>query len=164
MHTWGDDWPYRDDLNSAVHELSDFAGKWGRLGIHTKEKWRCLRASTWWTHDLHGLIWPGYVYAQWGRYLPESIAKRAWWLDVYVWPRVFRWTPLNRYQRLIYSMAYRRILRKYPHIETEILHDCEYPELVDYRAEGVVGSIWRQSHGPEDADIPYIDRPKEEWE
>jgi hypothetical protein len=141
-HFWGDDWPHWGDLNSAVHELSDFARRWGRLGIHTKEKWGCLRASTYWAHDLHSIIWPGYVYAQWQYHLPESIAKRVWWLDVYVWPRILRFTPLGWYQRKIYGLAYRRICKKYPHIIDEILQDAEYPELIGWEAEGVHGSYW----------------------
>lgn len=171
MHMWGDETFDWDSLGKAGNELSAFARRWGRFGLYTKEKWGCLRASTYfWDGSLHGMIWPGHMFCRWRWiHLSDKWASRMWHLDIYFWPKVtkacgLRWLA-RKYQTYIYGLAYRRILKKYPHIETEILHDCEYPEYVDYRAEGVVGSIWRRHRLPDDTsepDIPRIDKYEED--
>jgi len=146
-HVWGEtdfDW---DSLHKACGELHDNAHRYGRLGIATKEKWGCLRASTWfWDGSLHSLIWPGYVYTQWSRHFPKSIADCLWSADVYFWPKLTRYSGVlwlaRKWQRLVYGWAYRRVVAKYPHIADEILHDAEYPELISWEAQGVHGAYW----------------------
>jgi len=43
MHTWGDDWPYWDELNQVVHRCCELVIDAGLSGLQIKEKYGTLR-------------------------------------------------------------------------------------------------------------------------
>lgn len=89
------------------------------------------RVSAWFWHgDLHGLLYPGHVacrYKGWHR-------KPLWWCDVYVFPRIARWTGVlwlaQRWQMKVYGWAYEGAVRRWPHLRDEILQDADHPDLI----------------------------------
>lgn len=124
MHYWGDedfDWAA---LNKA-EKIIRFWAKIGRIGMHTKEKYGTLRASTYfWDGSLHSLIYPGYVYSQFPDWL--------WKLDF----KLRRFIPsvlikgVQYLQIPFYTLGYYRAMKKFPHIKTEICVDADCPDLI----------------------------------
>jgi len=128
MHDWGDDWLYWDDLDEAARFISDYCSRWGRFGGQAKEKFGTLRFYALFHHNLHDLIWPGYVFTQW---TPALAPLR--WLDDYVY-RLGVCNPLRslviRWQTFVYARAYRLALKRWPHLRREILCCADYPEYL----------------------------------
>src|SRR3990167_9164376 len=125
MHDWSEkdfDWKA---LNDAGHDLQTFCLRYGRIGMHVKEKWGTLRAYTSFAGYpiLHSLIYPGYVYNQFPNWL--------WHLDFKLSPVLEKLLgPIHKYQSFIYRKGYEKILKKYPHIRKEITCCMDYPELL----------------------------------
>lgn len=127
MHYWGDDWDGWDDLSRVCDEMWTFTRRWGRLGGDIKEKYGTLRFYAKFHHMVHDLIWPGYVYCQWPKWLHFLWSWDCWYYDKYC--SRLRYC-IVKYQYWIYRLAYRRALRRYPQIRKEILCAADYPELL----------------------------------
>ena len=128
MHTWGDDFKYFGEVGDAAFEIGQFCKRYGRISVtQTKEKYGTARVYCHfgWT-SLHGLVYPGYVYSQFPKWL--------WTADVYyIGPLLRKW-PLGvimvKYQLFIYRLAYKRALKKYPMIREEILVGADFDEYL----------------------------------
>lgn len=126
MHSWGDkdfDWKALDD---AGRDLEKFCRRYGRLGLHVKEKYGTLRAYTHFCSYpiLHSLVYPGYVFNQFPKWL--------WNLDCSYLSPCLEWAlpHIQKYQSFIYRKGYEKIVKKYPHIKKEIICCADYPELL----------------------------------
>lgn len=128
-HFWGDkdfDW---EGLNKAGAELDRFCRRWGRIGLHWKEKYGCLRAYTNCAfvseyNFLHSLVYPGHAYLR---------SKIISWLDQTLAIKGLAWLLcpiLIKYQFWIYKKGYQKIIKKYPHLKQEITEDMDYPEVL----------------------------------
>lgn len=127
MHYWGDkgvDWKGIDD---AAEFLGDYCARWGRFRGQTKEKYGTVRFYTTMGYlSLHSLIFPGYVYSQFPKWLRT--------LDIYVISPVLRFLfgrIWGKWQVFIYRRAYVLALKKWPHLRKEILRDMDHVDLLD---------------------------------
>ena len=131
MHTYG---RWDDDLfnqvNDAAYEIGTFCAKWGRINVRqTKEKFGTVRVYCSLGVDcFYGLLFPRHCWV------------KPWWpyrLDL----NISRWMmpPINRlvfpWQKLIYRLAYKRALRKYPHLRDEIMCCADFYDLL-YGVDG----------------------------
>lgn len=141
MHTWGDDWPYWEDLNRAIHFIWWVCTKIGRIGVHSKEKYGTHRMTTYfWNGSFHSLIYPGYCYSQFPQWL--------WTFDIYYITKFMQWLRFPiwivfQYQRCVFALAFYIAMKKHPHIADEIASDVDY-------YQGIIGGkkihdkYWRQ--------------------
>lgn len=135
MHSWDDkdvDWK---GINAAADYIGEFCRKWGRLGGQSKEKYGTVRFYVnFRTISLHSIFLPGYYHYAW---FPKWLIK----LDLYYISPILN-TLFGRivfeYQHRIYNLAYTRALKKWPHLQGEILTDVHYPEYLPkhHRVEG----------------------------
>lgn len=129
MHRWGDK-DFTDemfnDVENAAREIGEFCRKWGRINVRqTKEKYGTARVycSFGWT-QLFSITHPGYVYSRYPQWL--------WSLDVFYISRIItrlNWVVVPLHTRL-YRYAYKRTIKRYPHIRSEILWAADYPECL----------------------------------
>jgi len=143
MHCCGDTDFNWDRLYQAINMLASQMRLHHMPVVQIKEKFgevRCYMSPAW--DSLHALVWPGHVYCRWPctcgvgvRYHNDKHSRwcvRSWlWkLDIYVWPRVFRWTGLqcvlNAYYRRAYVMAYTRTTRAYPDLSEELIDPADH--------------------------------------
>jgi hypothetical protein len=128
MHEWGDGFAYFNDVEQAAQEIKEFCVRWGRLGGQAKEKYGTVRFyAKFGVRGLHSLTHPGWAgYAWYPRWLIIA--------DIYYFPKLFKWTGItwffSKWQPFIYSTAYKRALKKYPHIQKEIISQADYHELI----------------------------------
>ena len=126
MRNWSDDTFDWNSLNDAINYMHNYMLKYGRIGVHSKEKYGTARLYISWFYSLHSLTHPGYVYSQYPKWL--------WYLDVYYFPIFFRRIGatylINKWQFYIYAKAYHNAIRKWPHIEKEITCAADYKELI----------------------------------
>jgi hypothetical protein len=128
MHSWGDenfDWKA---LDLALDELYKWGVVWGRVGGQIKEKWGCARYyANFSDGTLHSLLYPGSYRIQSPMWFYDNI-------DYKIIRPIIIYTGLikviHSYQRYFYRLAYKKAIKKYPHIKKEILTDCQYPEFV----------------------------------
>jgi len=125
-HEWGDkdfDW---DALNEAAWYLQNRCRQFARMGIYTKEKYGTLRVSTtsaYWTYwPVHSLVYPGYCYYQWPKwmitYIEYPLAKLFMAIGI---------TKLvNKYQHAVLKYFWKRAAKKWPHIAEEILGEYDW--------------------------------------
>jgi hypothetical protein len=77
--------------------------------------------------NMHSLTHPGWANYAW---YPKWLIR----FDTTVMPHVFKWTGMRRafsvWQPFVYSLAYKRALRRWPHLQAEILCDADWPELI----------------------------------
>jgi hypothetical protein len=127
MHHWDDDKLDWAGINGACDILYSTSRRWGRLGGQVKEKFGTVRFYASFGHlSLHTLIYPGYVYSQFPKWL--------WRLDIYItgpildklFGRLFVW-----WQTKVYRYAYKKALKAYPHLREEILCAADYRELLE---------------------------------
>jgi hypothetical protein len=127
MHIWGDGFLYFSDVEKAAEEIGVFCARWGRIGVmQTKEKYGTARVychfGVW---GFHSLILPRYAYNQWPKWL--------WNLDCDIGTKIL--SPFNKilipYQKWIYLLAYKKAIKKYPHIREEILNGADWHELLE---------------------------------
>lgn len=134
MHSWGDDFKYFNDVERAAVEIKQFCVKWGRLGGQAKEKYGTARFYAWFgVHGLHNITHPGSAgYAWYPKWLIHC--------DLFYFPTLFKWAGItwffSKWQPFIYSLAYKRALKKYPHIREEIISGADYPELIKEANDG----------------------------
>ena len=131
MHDWSEtdfDW---EGLNNAGIELETFCRRYGRIGMHTKEKWGTLRAYTYFCcyPILHSLIYPGYVYSQFPAWLWHADLRLLSPCLNLLMPLIRKW------QYFIYRKGYERVVKHYPHLEDEILSQVDYYELLKKGSE-----------------------------
>lgn len=116
------------DLGTIASDIGEFCRKWGRMPVtQTKEKYNSVRVYCGFgISGLHGLIYPGYCYSQFPKWL--------WKLDIYYITRMM--APLNviiiPYQKFIYRWAYWRQIKKYPHLFSEITSSMDHPEVLGW--------------------------------
>lgn len=128
MHHWGDGFPYFSDVESAAYEIGKFCKKWGRISVtQTKEKFGTARVYTsfgW--YGLQSITHPGYVYTRYPLWVHS--------FDIFVIGKLFRLIQINRvvipFQKVIYKLAYKRTIKKYPHIKEEIIDGADWEELL----------------------------------
>lgn len=117
MHSWYTDNDNIDwkGIGDCANYIQEYLQKWGRIGVHTKEKYGRVDVSlsTGW-HQLHSITHPGYAYSQYPRWL--------WELDCnYLW-RIVSKIPIHGYRLWLVRRCYRNALAKWPHLREEILH------------------------------------------
>lgn len=131
MHSWGS-WPdkYFNQVENAAEEIGTFIARWGRMGVmQTKEKFGTVRVYCHFGFDcIHGLIWPRHcwIHKLWPYkidLLMSSLLGRI--LNIILIP----------YQKFIYRLAYKRAVKKYPHLREEIFSCVDFGEVL----EGVEG-------------------------
>lgn len=126
MHRWGDedfDW---NSLNDAIGYFQTNCRRWGRLGVHVKEKWGTMRVSTtvafvsdW---PIHSLVKPGHAFYRWPRWLIRWVEHPLYrLLKVSCLLRVIQW-----YQLQVLRIVWLKTAAKWPHIATEILDEYKW--------------------------------------
>ena len=145
-HDWSDktfDWK---GLNEAINIVHDYSLKYGRLGIHCKEKWGNAQITPcFFDGSLHSLLYPGYVYCQ---YMSKwyGLGNLLWWCDIYLFPKISKYTGLHyliySWQKKVYNWAFQKALKGREHIRDEILCDIDCHELVDGATE-VHNRYWK---------------------
>lgn len=139
MHNWGDGWPFFEHVENAASEIGQFCRKWGRISVtSTKEKYGCCRVYCSFGHlSLHQMIYPGYTYNRFPQWL--------WNLDWAMFHKILNIKPINtlffKYQVWIYNLAYKKAVKKYPHIREEILVDADFLDLLPW-AKDVQDRNW----------------------
>jgi hypothetical protein len=112
-----DEW----NLDIIAQEIGDFLCKWGRISVtQTKEKYGTVRVYCSFYNSLHSMIWPGYVYRH---------PKCPDWL----WNLSYKFhhiPGLFWYQKIIYRLAYKKVIKKYPKYHEEILRCADYKEFL----------------------------------
>jgi hypothetical protein len=113
-------------IYDAASYIGNYCAKWGRLGGQYKEKYGTVRFyAMFGAFYLHSLIYPGYYYNQFPRWL--------WVMDIYyIGPfieRVFG-AILYKWQSIIYRRAYKNALAKWPHLREPILKCSDLPDLL----------------------------------
>ncbi len=134
-HYWGDSWPHWDKLHKAIHEILGTWRKWG-VGSHGKEKYGTFRDHVWFYSGhwaIHELVYPGYVYYRWPRWVMRLDIKLGRIMQALRLHRPVRW-----YQRHVYNIAVQRACRKYPEIIDELVADLDFPEHI---RPGIFGRI-----------------------
>lgn len=116
MHDWSDDKFDWAALNDAINYLHNYLEKYGRIGVNSKEKWGTARIYCTFAYNFHSLVYPGYAYCQFPKWL--------WHLDVYYGNKILRYTGalklIQYWQKFIYVKAYANAVKKWPHIKQEI--------------------------------------------
>lgn len=120
MHNWGDDNVDWEGISKAAYYIGHICIRYGRIRItDMKEKYGTVRvyASFGW-HSLFSVYRPHYYfttkYNRWMDKVPMG------WMNWFVLP----------YQSVIYRLAYKKALKKWPHLRDEILDDADYPEYL----------------------------------
>ena len=128
MHYWGDksvDW---EGIDSAARYIGERCRRLGRIQVtQYKEKYGTVRVYCYFGEvSLHGLIWPGYICKR------PFWPKWAWMLDIYFWPKFFRYTGFSwvlfKWQKWVYRTSYIRAVKRWPHLKQEILCAADWHE------------------------------------
>jgi hypothetical protein len=116
-HFWGDedfDW---NSLYKAEKELRRTMKRYGRIGVHSKEKYGSLRFDLFFCDGtLHSLTHSGYVYSQYPEWL--------WRFDQDYQPLRLLTPVINFWQKLVLQYAFTVVCAKYPHIRDEIINNA----------------------------------------
>ena len=96
-HTWGDEWPYWDDLRKAESYISSYVRKWSFCGIAMKEKYGTLRYEF--------LVPPRWCWYRWNCWL------------------YFKWVAFGK--RVLIRACY-TAAKKYPNVKDEIFDDLDF--------------------------------------
>jgi hypothetical protein len=114
FHNWDDqdfDWK---SLYDAIEEGTHIMEKFGRIGVHSKEKYGTARWHLYlFTGHLHELTHPGYVYCRYPKWL--------WRFDVNYRPLRFLIHPIRWWQKKVIEYAFNYMCNRYPHISAEIV-------------------------------------------
>lgn len=131
MHHWHSGWRWFGHVEQAAYEIGYFLRKYGRVQVRqTKEKYGTARVYLSFGWDsVHSITHPGYVYNQY----PQWLWKLQCRVNYSRLGRLF-WTAVNKvvvpYHVFLYSLAYNRAFKKYPHIFLEIYSGADYHELI----------------------------------
>jgi len=126
MHTYGDEGIDWEGIDASASEIARFIARWGRIHVaQYKEKFGTVRVyCTMGVDSLHGLIFPfhnwihnGWPY-QWDIDLTDKIRKYVNWA-------------LVPWQKFIYRLAYKRAIKRRPHLINEILCCADYHEALE---------------------------------
>jgi hypothetical protein len=135
MHNWGGNFKYFADVGSAADEIGEFCKKWARINVlQTKEKYGTARVYCSFTGfpNIHNIIWPSYYYIQWRAF--SWFGKVMEFVDTKIVDNIIYYSGINYifvpYQKFIYRLAYKRAMKKYPHIKAEIKHGANWDELL----------------------------------
>lgn len=128
MHDWGDEGVDWEGINDAGCYIADYCAKYGRIGGIAKEKYGEVRYYVSFGYiSLHSLLFPTYHHKH--RYFPNWL----WILDIYyISPfigKIFG-KLLDNWQLKVYNRAYQKALKRWPHLEAEILIGADCPELI----------------------------------
>lgn len=155
MHKWGDDFDW-EGLGDAIRIASTFMRRWGRIGVHSKEKYGTARLSTYfYCGGLHSLIYPGYVSSQWrGKW--RGLGDKLWSLDCLVLSKFTNKIGLVKliqwWQVKVYNWGYQKALKKYPELAVEIVCAADQPHMI---------AEWHQIMAP--LWFKRIDELEERW-
>lgn len=129
MHQWGDtdfDW---EGLDWCINYLNINLTRWGRINVRqTKEKFGTLRCycSLGW-YSLLDITHPcsGYIH---DRCYPEWLIT----FDIYILSKIIPYLNyiILPYHKWLYRKLYKDCVKKYPHLQEEILCMADYPELL----------------------------------
>jgi hypothetical protein len=116
-HDWSEDNFDWKSLNEGIDYIHEYMVKYGRIGVHSKEKYGTARITAYfWSGSLHGLTHPGYAYSQYPKWL--------WTFDIYYITPFCRKIGLvwlvEKWQSRVYRKAYANAVRMYPHIKDEL--------------------------------------------
>lgn len=129
MHYWGDGFEYFEDVGDAAEFIGNICRKYGRIGVTcAKEKYGTSRVyCSMGGYNLLSVTHPGYMH--YGPY-PNWLSS----FDIWYGPKLLKFTGtswiLSIWQPIVYSLAYKAALKKYPHIQAEILSCADWPELI----------------------------------
>jgi hypothetical protein len=138
-HHWNDDtfdWKALDKGMTIISNICKFA----RIGVHMKEKYGSARINVYFFDGtLHSLVYPGYVYNQFPKWLFE--------FDNNIIQSFFLKTKLVYILRYIqypfHMLAYYIAMSKYPHIRDELCYQSDYPELI-YGGKDIHNKYWKE--------------------
>lgn len=120
-HMWGA-WPDElfAEVGQAADEIGNFCRRWGRIQVScSKEKYGTARVYCHFgLYQLNSIFYPGYHYIQKPKRL--MMINIPGWISTVIFP----------WQRFIYRLAYKRALKKYPMIRSEILCVADYDEFL----------------------------------
>ena len=141
-HYWGDedfDW---NALNHCVHLYDHVLKKYGRMCVHTKEKYGSMRlqfVGMGWG-GIYGFIKPGHLFFRWTSFkINKTVTiegeKHTYQQDFLMSLNEFtetiakytgiRWL-IHKYQMFLFNMLTLYCVRKYPHIKDEIMEEWEF--------------------------------------
>ena len=152
-HYWGDedfDW---NSLYEAERELRHIMIRYGRIGVHSKEKYGTLRFSVFFCDGtLHSFTHPGYMGSQYPKWL--------WSFDVMNKPLKHIAPVIRFWQKLVIQYAFTVVCAKYPHIRDEIINDAPI-ELLPCDLAIACAKLWRGrcSHCKTKSTIPNYKCP-----
>ena len=115
-------------LDKLAYEIGSGLRKYFRMNVSDmKYKFYTVRIyCSFGIHSLHDLIYPGYAYSQFPKWL--------WNLDCRFGYPVMRYTGISelsfRIHKWAYRRAYRKAIGKYKHFRTELLNGADYRELL----------------------------------
>lgn len=136
-HYWGDtsfDW---NSLYLAIDEASSIMRKYGRIGVHSKEKYGTARWSLYFCDGtMHSITHPGYVSYRYPKWL--------WRIDVTYKPLRFIRPIINFWQKKIAEFAFHYICLKYSHIVPELISDAPH-KLLSPHLELIRAKMWVHS-------------------
>lgn len=127
MHTYGN-WSdkYFEQVDDAAEMIGAFISRWGRMGVmQTKEKFGTVRVYCHFGIDcIHSIFWPRHCWIH--KWWPYSFD-----LSISSWLMPLVNKIMVPYQEWIYRLAYKRAVKKYPHLTNEILVMADYGKLLD---------------------------------
>jgi hypothetical protein len=136
-HYWGDEDFDFDSLYKAISEADRFMRVYGRIGVHSKEKYGTARWSLYFCNNsLHSITHPGYMYSQYPKWL--------WTFDVMQKPLRYIGPAIRFFQRRVAEMAFSDVCYKYPHIVKEIISDAPEKFLPPH-LEVIRASMWSRT-------------------
>jgi hypothetical protein len=135
-HEWGDkdfDW---DSLYQAINTGTMLMKRFGRIGVHSKEKYGTARWSLYlFNGSMHSLTHPGYVSSRYPKWLWEFDCKKPL---KFLKPLIIPW------QELVIKQTFNYLAKKYPHIVDEIISDAPR-ELLSFTLKKRAGKLWKTS-------------------
>lgn len=123
MHCWGDVDANGNDICYQIGNIAEYIGEWlrkyARINVmQYKEKFGTVRVYCYFGwDDLGSITHPGYYYRpKWGSYCR--------------WIRHLNWliVPL---QIAFYRLRYKQAIKKWPHLQDEILCCADYHDLLE---------------------------------
>jgi len=135
-HYWGDDDFDWDSLYASINEATSIMKNFGRIGVHSKEKYGTARWNIYLCDGtLHSFTHPGYVYSQFPKWL--------WKFDVTYKPLRFIAPLIRLWQKQVVKFSFYYVCNKYPHIDREIVMFAP-EELLPDKMRILRNSMWKK--------------------